>query len=146
MYLGKCSQNKFSVHERSDCEHCQMFLVPLPPDLKSAQSRSAQYDLLCRPIHCAMCRITQGWWDQLISMCALRADSGLRAKPRPGRTCSQFHIVQTSFQRRTKGRFVQRSWFDRVPAGIVLAGTRLFKTRSDYKKWCVPTCSLISPV
>ena len=33
-------------------------------------------------------------------------------------------------------------WFDRVPAGTVLAGTRLFRTRSDYKKWCVPrTCS-----
>ena len=41
-----------------------------------------------------------------------------------------------------RGRFVPRTWFDRVPAGTVLAGTRLFRTRSDYKKWCVPrTCS-----
>ena len=46
-------------------------------------------------------------------------------------------------RRRTKGgRFVPRTWFDRVPAGTVLAGTRLFRTRSDYKKWRVPrTCS-----
>ena len=41
-----------------------------------------------------------------------------------------------------RGRFVPRTWFDRVPAETVLAGTRLFRTRSDYKKWCVPrTCS-----
>ena len=41
-----------------------------------------------------------------------------------------------------RGWFVPRTWFDRVPAGTVLAGTRLFRTRSDYKKWCVPrTCS-----
>ena len=36
-------------------------------------------------------------------MCTLHADSGLRAKPSPVRTCSQFHIVQTSFRRRAKG-------------------------------------------
>ena len=52
----------------------------------------------------------------------------------------------TSFRLRFGGvlrrRFVPRTWFDRVPAGTVLAGTRLFRTRSDYKKWCVPrTCS-----
>ena len=52
----------------------------------------------------------------------------------------------TSFRLRfggvLRGRFVLRTWFDRVPAGTVLAGTRLFRTRSDYKKWCVPrTCS-----
>ena len=34
-------------------------------------------------------------------MCTLRADSGLRAKPCPIRTCSRFHIVQTAFRRRT---------------------------------------------
>ena len=48
----------------------------------------------------------------------------------------------TSFRLRfggvLRGWFVPRTWFDRVPAGTVLAGTRLFKTRSDYKKWCVP--------
>ena len=37
-----------------------------------------------------------------------------------------------------RGRFVPRTWFDLVPAGTVVAGTRLFRTRSDYKKWCVP--------
>ena len=37
-----------------------------------------------------------------------------------------------------RGQFVQRTWFDRVPAGTVLAGTQLFRTCSDYKKWCVP--------
>ena len=41
-----------------------------------------------------------------------------------------------------RGRFVPRTCFDRVPAGTVLAETRLFRTHSDYKKWCVPrTCS-----
>ena len=47
----------------------------------------------------------------------------------------------TSFRLRfggvLRGQFVPRTCFDRVPAG-----TRLFRTRSDYKKWCVPrTCS-----
>ena len=37
-----------------------------------------------------------------------------------------------------RGRFVPRTRFDRVPAGTVLAGTQLFRTRSDCKKWCVP--------
>ena len=45
--------------------------------------------------HCATCEV--------ILTCTLRADSGLRAKPRPVRTCSRFLIVQTSFRRRTKG-------------------------------------------
>ena len=40
---------------------------------------------------------------EVILTCTLRADSGLRAKPRPVRTCSRFRIVHTSFQRRTKG-------------------------------------------
>ena len=78
---------------------------------------------------------------EVILTCTLRADSCLCAKPRPVRTCSRFHIVHTSF-RRLRGRFVPRTWFDSVPAGTVLAGTRLFRTCSDYKKWCVPrTCS-----
>ena len=33
---AKCSRNKFSVHERSDCEHCEMFSVLLRSDIKSA--------------------------------------------------------------------------------------------------------------
>ena len=41
-----------------------------------------------------------------------------------------------------RGWFVPRTWFDQVPAGTVLAGTVPARTRSDYKKWCVPrTCS-----
>ena len=41
-----------------------------------------------------------------------------------------------------RGRFVPRTCFDRVLAGTVLAGTRLFRTRSDNKKWFLPrTCS-----
>ena len=35
-YPGKCSRNKFSVHKHSDCEHCEMFSVPLRSALKSA--------------------------------------------------------------------------------------------------------------
>ena len=51
----------------------------------------------------------------------------------------------TSFRLRfggvLRGWYVPRTWFDCVPAGTVLAGTQLFRTRSD-KKWCVPrTCS-----
>ena len=49
----------------------------------------------CVYIHCATCEV--------ILMGTLRADSGLRAKSRPLRTCSRFHIVQTSFRRHTKG-------------------------------------------
>ena len=30
---AKCSRNKFSVHEHSYCEHCEMFSVPLRSDL-----------------------------------------------------------------------------------------------------------------
>ena len=76
-------------------------------------------------IHCATCEV--------ILMCTLRADSGLRAKPRPVRTCSRF---LTSFRLHFGGvlrrRFVPRTRFDCVPAGTVLAGTRLCsRTRSD---------------
>ena len=66
---------------------------PFVQILNRHTSRSAQYDLLC--IHCATCEV--------ILTCTIRADSGLRAKPRPVRTCSRFHIVQTSFRRHTKG-------------------------------------------
>ena len=56
----------------------------------------------------------------------------------------------TSFRLRfggaLRGRFIPRTWFDCVPAGTVLAGTRLFRTCSDNKKWCVPrTCSSQTP-
>ena len=116
---AKCSSNKFSVHERSDCEHWNVLGTPSFRFKIGTSSRSAQYDLLC--IHCATCEV--------ILTCTLRADSGLRAKPCQVRTCSQFHIVQTSFQRRTKGASCSEN-------------TVRFRTRSDYKKWCVPrTCS-----
>ena len=59
------------------------------------------------------------------------------------------HILGfTSFRLRfggvLRGRFVPRTCFDRVPDGTVLVGTRLFRTRSDYKKWCgtVPRTSV----
>ena len=56
--------------------------------------------------------------------------------------CSWYTSVHTCFGCVLRGRFVPRTWFDHVPAGTVLAGTILFRTRSDYKKWCVPrTCS-----
>ena len=56
--------------------------------------------------------------------------------------CSRYTSVHTCFGCVLRGRFVPRTWFDHVPAGTVLAGTILFRTRSDYKKWCVPrTCS-----
>ena len=50
-----------------------------------------------------------------------------------------FTAFRLRFGGELRGRFVPRTWFNRVPAGTVLAGTRLFRTCSDYKKWCVPT-------
>ena len=77
--------------------------------------------------------------------CTLRADSGLRAKPRPLRTCSRFRIVQDFVIRGVlKGVInVPENMLcsEMLPAGTVLAGTQLFRTRSDYKKWCVPRTS-----
>ena len=56
--------------------------------------------------------------------------------------CSRYTSVHTCLGCVLRGRFVPRTWFDHVPAGTVLAGTILSRTRSDYKKWCVPrTCS-----
>ena len=79
---------------------------------------------------------------EVILMCTLCADSGLRAKPHPLRTLFSVHERSYLFWMCTKGAIVPRTWFDHVPAGTVLAGTILFRTRSDYKKWCVPrTCS-----
>ena len=66
----------------------------------------------------------------------------LCAKPRPLE-----HVLGTiAFRLRLggvlRGWFVPRTWFDHVPAGTVLAGTVPPRTRSDYKKCCVPrTCS-----
>ena len=75
-------------------------------------------------------------------MCTLRADSGLHAKPRHLEQVIGFTSFRLRFGGVLRGRFVPRTRFDCVPAGTVLAGTRLFRTRSDYKKWCVPrTCS-----
>ena len=63
-------------------------------------------------------------------------------KPRP----LEHVLGTTAFRLRfggvLRGWFVPRTWFDHVPAGTVLAGTVPARTRSDYKKWCVPrTCS-----
>ena len=63
-------------------------------------------------VYCAMCRSLLNDWqaaDEVILTRALRADSGLRAKPRPVRICSRFHSVQTSFQRRTKGAICSKN-------------------------------------
>ena len=94
-------------------------------------SRSAQYDL----IYTAQCvRSFQCAFSMLIAVCVLIP-------------AQLEHVLGfTSFRPRfggiLRGRFVPRTWFDRVPAGTVLARTRLFRTRSDFKKWCVPrTCS-----
>ena len=84
-----------------------MFSVPLHSDLKSAHISVLRSMTYCvGPIHCAMCEV--------ILMCTLRADSGLRVKPRPVRTCSRFHIVQTLFRRHTKrGDLFREHGFDR---------------------------------
>ena len=68
--------------------------------------------------------------------------SQLCAKPLPVEHVLGTIAFRLRFAGVLRGRFVPRTWFDRVPAGTVLAGTQLFRTRSDYKKWCVPrTCS-----
>ena len=49
---------------------------------------------------------------------------------------------QTSFRRRTKGPICSENMVWPCSSWTVLAGTRLFRTHSDYKKWCEPrTCS-----
>ena len=123
----------FSVHERSYYEQCEMFSVPIRSGWKWHASRSAQYDVLCtytaqrvRSFWCAL--------SVLIAVCVL--------SPAHLEHCSRYTSVHACFGCVLRGRFVPRTWFDHVPAGTVLAGTILFRTRSDYKKWCVPrTCS-----
>ena len=90
---------------------------------------------------CAVWRIVytrvRSFWcalSVLIAVCVL--------SPAHLEHCSRYTSVHTCFGCVLRGRFVPRTWFDHVPAGTVLAGTILFRTRSDYKKWCVPrTCS-----
>ena len=149
---AKCSRNKFSVHKHSDCEHCEMFSVPLRSDLKSAHISVCAVWLIVYTLrnvwgHINPFSVQSLWrfqnlaWNGLT--CTLRGDSGLRATS----PAQLEHVLGfTSFRLRfggvLRGWFVPRTWFDCVPAGTVLAGTRLFRTRSDYKKWCVPrTCS-----
>ena len=90
-YLGKCSRNKFSVHKRSDCEHCEMFSVPLHSDFKSAHVSVCAVWLLVHILRNVLKNNTRLMRSFLTH--ALHADSGLRAKPRPVRTCSRFRIV-----------------------------------------------------
>ena len=129
---AKCSRNKFSVHKHSDCEHCEMFSVPLRSDLKSAHITVCAVWLIVLFVYTL--HNVWGHFNVLIAVCVL-SPAHLE------------HVLSlTSFRLRfggvLRGRFVQRTWFDRVPTGTVPAGTRLFRTRSDYKKWCVPrTCS-----
>ena len=139
-YPEKCSRNKFSVHEHSDCDHCEMFSVPFHSDLKSAHISVCAVWLIVYTLrnvfknNTRLMRSFQLALSVLIAVCVL--------------TPAQLELVLgfTSFRLRfrgvLRGRFVPRTWFDRVPAGTVLRGTRHFRTRSDYKKWCVPrTCS-----
>ena len=131
--------NKFSVHERSDCEHCEMFSVPLLSDFKSAHISVCAVWLIVYTLRNVWGHFN-GHSPLLIAVCVL----------------SPAHFIEpvlgfTSFRLRfggvLRGRFVPRTWFDRVPAGTVLAGTWLFKTRLDYKIWCVSrTCSRCTPV
>ena len=97
---AKCSWNKFSVYERSDFEHCEMFSVPLCSDLKSAHISVCTVWLIVYTL-----RNVWGHFN-VHSPCSY---SGLRAKPRPLRTCSLFHIVQTSFQLRFQIKTIIRS-------------------------------------
>ena len=55
--------------------------------------------------------------------------------------CSRYTSVHTCFGCVLRGRFVPRTLFDHVPAGTVLAGTILFRIRSDYKYREHRTCS-----
>ena len=111
---GLQSQIKHFEKLRLRCQigwECRMYQAQMgmgfsrnPPSEKYANLSVSdafnwQYDLLC--IHCATCEV--------ILTCTLHADSGLRAKPRPLRTCSRFHIVQTSFRRRTKGAICSKN-------------------------------------
>ena len=112
----------FSVHERSYYEHCEngthLGLRSMTYCVYTAQR--------VRSFWCAL--------SVLIAVCVL--------SPAHLEHCSQYTSVHTCFGCVLRGRFVPRTWFDHVPAGTVLAGTILFRTRSDYKKWCVPrTCS-----
>ena len=66
----------------------------------------------------------------------------LCTKPRPFEHVLGTTAFRLRFGGVLRGWFVPRTWFDHVPAGTVLVGTVPARTRSDYKKWCVPrTCS-----
>ena len=93
---------------------------------------------LCSMTYCVYTaqRVRSFWCalSVLIAVCVL--------SPAHLEHCSRYTSVHTCFGCVLRGRFVPRTWFDHVPAGTVLPGTILFRTRSDYKKWCVPrTCS-----
>ena len=102
-------------------------------------SRAAQFDF--NALHCA----TWKPWVRMIDRLTLGHDARspqLCAKPHPLEHVLGTIAFRLRFGGALRGRYVPRTWFDRVPAGTVLAGTRLFRTHSDYKKWCVPrTCS-----
>ena len=141
-YPVKFSRNKFLVHERSDCEHCEMFLVPLRSDLKSAHISVCSmtycvttYTAQRVEIQCArLMRSFQCALSVLIAVCVL--------SPAQLEHLLSFTSFRLCFGGVLRGQFAPRTWFDHVPAGTVLARTQHFRTRSDYKKWCVPrTCS-----
>ena len=97
-------------------------------------SRTAQFDF--NALHCATWKPSSpndwqadpGTW---------RALAAAVCEAPPSRTCSRYHSVQTSFRRRTKGAICSENRGLTMFQLELLAGTRLFRTRSDYKKWCV---------
>ena len=127
------SELVFSVHERSYYEHCEMFSVTHSFKVENGTHLGLRSMTYC--VYTAQ-RVRSFWCalSVLIAVCVL--------SPAHLEHCSRYTSIHTCFGCVLKGRFVPRTWFDHVPAGTVLAGTILFRTRSDYKKWCVPrTCS-----
>ena len=136
-YLERCfgSVSRYtSVHITSTVK-CSA--VPIRSGWKCARiSVLRSNDVLC--IHCANNALRSFWCALSMLIACLRALSPAHFPEH----CSRYTSVHTCFGCVLRGRFVPRTWFDHVPAGTVLAGTILFRTRSDYKKWCVPrTCS-----
>ena len=122
----------FSVHECSYYEHWKCSRYPFV-QVENGTHLSLRSMTYC--VYTAQ-RVRSFWGalSVLIAVCVL--------SPAHLERCSRYTSVHTCFGCVLRGRFVPRTWFDHVPAGTVLAGTILFRTRLDNKKWCVPrTCS-----
>ena len=124
----KWKKDNYAITHRNQC--CNIFYQFL--DILS-QTRVSFF--LTRTVYWATCkwitRLMRSFYSALSVLIAVCVLSPAQLK----------HVLGfTSFRLRfggvLRGWFVPRTWFDRVPAGTVLAGTRLFRTHSDYKKWC----------